>query len=111
MPPFLALEKDSEEGTPAKKKKRGKSKSIGEKKSKPNGKIEIFIKYLQYVFITLTFIYQPSQVCGHVHVCYRYRFVSVCRKRLLFDASFSDLIRYNLAKTIVEGCWDVTHNK
>ena len=53
--------KDSEEGTPAKKKKRGKSKSIGEKKSKPNGKIEIFIKYLQYVFIP-----SPTKLRGDI---------------------------------------------
>ena len=53
--------KDSEEGTPAKKKKRGKSKSIGEKKSKPNGKIEIFIKYLQCVFIP-----SPTKLRGDI---------------------------------------------
>ena len=40
-------------------------------------------KFDIYAFITLTFIYQPRQVCGHVHVCYRYRFVSVCTTELI----------------------------
>jgi len=40
-------------------------------------------KFDIYVFITLKFMYQPSQVCGHVHVCYGYRFVSVCTTELI----------------------------
>ena len=40
-------------------------------------------KFDIYVFITLKFMYQHRQVCGHVHVCYRYRFVSVCTTELI----------------------------
>ena len=40
-------------------------------------------KFDIYAFVTLTFIYHPMQVCGHVHVCYGYRFVSVCTTELI----------------------------